>query len=68
MKLFFWKRRPEVTGQGFRTQLAAVTGELRMQVAELPDGQVRAELLSELSELEFVYQSNLQQLKQLNAR
>jgi hypothetical protein len=65
MNLFFWKRHPEVTGQGFRTQLAAVAQELRMQIGELPEGPLRATLLSEVGEVESAYQYDLRQMNRL---
>ena len=63
MNLFFWKRPPQPNTQGFRTQLESVTRELRLQLADVPDGRLNAELLRDLNALEASYMSDLRELQ-----
>lgn len=62
MNLFFWKRPPQPNTQGFRTQLESVTRELRLQLNDVQDGQLNAELLRDLNALESSYLGDLREL------
>ena len=63
MNLFFWKRPPQPNTQGFRTQLECVTRELRLQLADVPNAGLNAELLRDLNELESSYLDDLRELQ-----
>lgn len=63
MNLFFWKRPPQPNTQGFRTQLESVTRELRLQLNDVQDGQLNAELLRDLNALESSYLGDLRELQ-----
>jgi hypothetical protein len=63
VNLFFWKRPPQPNTQGFRTQLESVTRELRLQLNDVQDGQLNAELLRDLNALESSYLGDLRELQ-----
>ncbi len=63
MNLFFWRRPPQPNTQGFRTQLESVTRELRLQLGNVPDGGLNAELLRDLNALESSYLGDLRELQ-----
>jgi hypothetical protein len=62
VNLFFWKRPQQPNAQGFRTQLESVTRELRLQLSNVPDGGLQADLLRDLNALETSYLSELREL------
>ena len=62
MNLFFWKRPQQPNAQGFRIQLESVTRELRLQLSDVPDGGLQADLLRDLNALETSYLGELREL------
>jgi hypothetical protein len=63
VNLFFWKRPRQPNAQGFRTQLESVTRELRLQLSDVPDGGLQADLLRDLNALETSYLGELRELQ-----
>lgn len=63
VNLFFWKRQSQPNGQGFRTQLECLTGELRLQLGSVQDTDLNSELLRDLNSLESTYLGDLRQLQ-----
>jgi hypothetical protein len=63
VNLFFWKRPQQPNAQGFRIQLESVTRELRLQLSDVPDGGLQADLLRDLNALETSYLGELRELR-----
>ncbi len=63
MNLFFWKRPPQPNVQGYRTQLESVTRELRLQLGDVSNGGLNADLLHDLNALESSYLGDLREMQ-----
>ena len=63
VNLFFWRRPQQPNSRGFLTQLESVTRELRLQLSDVPDGRLQADLLRDLNALETSYLGDLRELQ-----
>ncbi len=62
MNFFFWKRQPEITGEGFRARLNEVAGVLQRQLGDVSDDSQRDELQKELGLIEATYLNDVDRL------
>ena len=63
MNFYFWRRRSQITGDGFRARLTQLTGELQRQIGDVPDDSQRESLRQELGMVEATYRSDADRLR-----
>ena len=63
MNFYFWKRRPQITGDGFCARLTQLTGELQRQLGDVTDDSQREFLRQELERVDVTYRSDADRLR-----